>query len=897
MKRVKRRILLLFILSVSIVNADELSFKILNNVGKEVDAGSSVNLMAQFDNQNLQELSVEVRLKADADGWRLLTDMSSLKIPSKKLVRKVVGVFVPNNQSSGNIPVVLEVVDKLSGSVIAEESFNFFVKPRYGVDVEVIRAPTHLFSGDTSSIALLVRNMSNLDVDIVINQRVGSDARIDKIKLKKEASRIYKYDIKIPKNLLANEQRTYTANIAVQDKDETNKSVFLQFDVFRIGQERVDLYNRYNIQVTGVGALTTAYGTPIYSGMYDVQGRGFLGKPSSKRVLEFKMRGPNRSGNPLFGMNDQYYGQYSSKWFDIALGDNNYGISNLAESSRSGRGVGLLFKIKKLSIGGYYSRPRYYPLISQLMSGYSTYSWNDKNYFQLGFVTKLDTLENRANIVSLTAKNRFFPWLSTNLEYSIGEIESTIHSAYRVGVTFSTKFFGTSIDYTFADTDYPGYFSNTQRLYSSMSFNFDPFTLSLNYNTNRSTQALDTLASNPPITQGAGVNTSVRFLKYFSIYLGAMMSSSKEAVPKPLFDYQRYNGRVGFNANFKRFNLSLHSDGGKLRNYLVDEGAVLTDFFTTNLSTNMTFEKLFTASGNISYQSGQKGITGSETVYYGLGLATSFSDKYILAFSYNSNFEWMYYISDRNLLSLSLNAEINRNNRVALTTNYNLMKNSLDNKTFNAQFRYTHFLRVPISKRKDVGTLEGKLVNAGVEKVSGIRLSIGGRIAISDKDGYFKFKAIPIGSQTLLIDATSFGLHTITERPGPYLVEIIPAKTTYFELSVTKSARIEGIFEIIEDEKVNQKGFIKVVERLDRLVVEASSGEEVYRVLSDVDGGFKFEDLRPGNWNVKVYPNGIPKGYNLVTPQFTITLAPEQTEKIVVKLEKKARQIQFQRTF
>lgn len=895
MIRVRISTLLIIIFAAFNVQADNISFKILNNVVKEVKAGVSVNLMAQFDNSYDSERTVEVRLKAKEDGWRLLTDLSSLILPKQRVSRKVIGVFVPYSQVAGSSSVVLEVYDKTSGAVIATETFDFLVQARYNLAVDVLRAPTQLFAGDTSSVVLLIRNESNLDVEVLLNQRIGSEVHTEQVKIAKEAAYLYTHILKIPKTITTNEQRSFTANVSVVDKNETNKSVYLQFDVYRIGQEKFDRFNRFNVQVAGVGAVTTAYGAPVYSWMYDVQGNGVLGKPEARRRLDFKLRGPNRSGNPLFGMNDEYYVQYTSKRMEVTLGDNNYGLSNLTESSRNGRGVGVLFNLNKLSIGGYYSSPRYYPLIRQVMSGYAAYTLNKHNVFQLGYLTKMDTTAKRVHLASLSAKNQLFPWLSSNLEFSMGEAQSALHKAYRVGMAISSKFIGSSIDYTYADTEFPGYFSNAQRFYGNVSFHLDPFSLAINYNTSHSKQALDTLMGKPPITQGAGVSTSVRFLKYFSMNVGAMMSSSKEDAPTPLFDYQRYNARVGLNANFTKVNVSLYSDGGKLRNFLVNSGTTMTNFFTTNFNTSMTVKNWFSANGNVSYQAGQKGVTGTETVYYSLGMASGFSEKFQLSFSYNSNFEWVYYTSDRNLFAVNLSAAINANNKVSLSTNYSLMKNTLDNKTFNAQFRYIHTLHVPISKRKDVGSLEGKLVNAGVETIAGIRISIAGRIAITDKDGRFKFSAIPVGQQTLLIDAASFGLHTIPERPGPYVVDILPAKTTFFELSVTKSARIQGTFEVTEDEKANQKGFIKVVERLERLVVEASSDKEVYRVMSDVNGGFKFEDLRPGNWTVKVYPNGLPKGYNLLTPQFSITLAPEQVERIVVKVEKKARQIQFQR--
>lgn len=884
-------------LSASFVKAEDIDFKILNNVVKEVQAGTSVNLMAQFSNQKNQQQRVEVRIKADEEGWKLLTDYTSLVLPADKATRKIIGIFVPYNQSAGKVPVVLEVVDKESGKVFASESYEFSVQSRYAVSLDIVSAPSQLFAGDTSSVVFLLRNGSNLDVETHFILRSGSEVESEKILIPKEASYLYRYPIKILKNLATNEQRSVMANVSIAGKDETYKSVHLQFDVFRVGQEKFDTYNRFNVNVTGVGAVTTAYGKPVYSGMYDVSGSGMLGKAESNRRLDIKFRGPNRNGNPLFGMNDEYYAQYASKLLEVTLGDYNYGLSALTESSRSGRGVGLLIKLKKFSLGGYYSTPRYYPLIRQIHSGYVMYKWNDKNEVKAGVLSKLDTLNNLSSLVSLSGKNRFFSWLNSNYELSLGEAGSNINKAYRVGVSINSKWVGTSVDYTYADADFPGYFKNTQRLYSSLSFNLNPFSISFNYNTSRTNQALDTLVSKPPITRGAGVITNVRFFKYFSLNLGAMMSSSKEDSPHPLFDYQRYNARLGLNAQFKNFGLALHGDGGKLRNYLVSNGTTMTDFFTLNLTSHLSIKKLFMASGNISVQAGQKGITGSETIYYGVNLVTGFSEKYSLSLSYNSNFEWMYYTSDRNLLSLSLNAAINEYNKLSLSTNYNLMKNTLDNKTFNGQLRYTHTLRIPISKKKDVGALIGKLVNKGVESVSGVRVSLAGRIAITDKEGNFKFGGIPVGSQSLLIDGASFGLHTIPERAGPYIVEILPAKAINFELSVTKSARIEGLFQVEEDQRANQKGFIQVNERLERLVVEASSDQEVYRVLSDVNGGFKFEDLRPGNWTVKIYPNGLPKGYNLLTPLFNLTLNPEQEEQIVVKVEKKARQIQFQRKF
>jgi protocatechuate 3,4-dioxygenase beta subunit len=203
---------------------------------------------------------------------------------------------------------------------------------------------------------------------------------------------------------------------------------------------------------------------------------------------------------------------------------------------------------------------------------------------------------------------------------------------------------------------------------------------------------------------------------------------------------------------------------------------------------------------------------------------------------------------------------------------------------------------MPIAKRKDIGHLTGKIINNGVEKISGVRLSLAGRVAITDKEGNFRFNTVPVGNYTLGLDPASFGLHTVAETPAPYNIEIKPSQTSTIEISMTKSARVEGSIEVEEDERLNQKGYIPVKERIERLVIEASSESEVFRVLTDENGTFRFEDLRPGEWKIKVYPNGLPRGYNLLTPMFNLTLLPGSNEILTVKVQKKARQIQFQKS-
>jgi len=77
------------------------------------------------------------------------------------------------------------------------------------------------------------------------------------------------------------------------------------------------------------------------------------------------------------------------------------------------------------------------------------------------------------------------------------------------------------------------------------------------------------------------------------------------------------------------------------------------------------------------------------------------------------------------------------------------------------------------------------------------------------------------------------------------------------------------------------------------VLVELSNGEEVIRYLTDQNGKFLFESLRPGKWHLKVYDNNLPPYYYLETGEEDITLNSGQTMELVIKVLPLARKIKF----
>lgn len=193
-----------------------------------------------------------------------------------------------------------------------------------------------------------------------------------------------------------------------------------------------------------------------------------------------------------------------------------------------------------------------------------------------------------------------------------------------------------------------------------------------------------------------------------------------------------------------------------------------------------------------------------------------------------------------------------------------------------------------------MGSVKGKIVNHGVDRVNGILVSLNGIFSITDKDGNFRFPALPVGEYILVIDATPIGLNAITEQPGPIKVLVEPTKETIIECGMTSSGQIAGRLRVEEDERANQKGYIPVKDNIEKLIVEATNGTDMFRIYTDKDRAFRFDDLRPGKWKVKIYSKGLPLGYKMPIDNFEIDLTSGKHEFIDVAIQKKARQIQFQ---
>jgi hypothetical protein len=876
-------------------NDSNLELKLLNEKKKEVDAGVNMNVLIMFTNHANTDKEFQIQLNMLGDNWKLISDYSSVRIEKNSSINKIIGIHVPNNFSSGDYSVELEAFENPGHRSFGKVSVPVFVKPRFELEVETLKAPLYLFANDTLSVRFLIRNLSNIDIPVTTSTFDGQESRINHLRIHKDSSVLTSVSVKIPKDITNYTQKSVILTAAITEKQGTEKSVYHSFDVFPSKSVKFDGFNRFPVRISSIVASSNRFGKQEYSTMYDILGSGAISEKKNQR-LEFHLRGPDRTGNPLFGLNDEYYLKFRSPKTEILLGDNNFNLSELTESSRNGRGIQLQRRLNKMTVGAYYNSPKYYPIIKDIYSVFSTFHFNPQNVLSAGYISKIDTTSNSVQLLTLNGKNRPFSWMDMDYELAVGQKQSIQTKAYRGSLELHYSNLSSFLSYTHADRDFPGFVTNTKRLLSSITANFNKLSLNLNYNFNDSYLALDTLYSNSPFNKNLSFAIGIKINPKNSITLGAYSTSQKDKSPTPLFNYNQYNGRISLQNRIGSLNLSLQGELGKIENFLETAEGDLTKFYTGSFSMNYLFNNTFSATGFVNYQGGQQyKVTGYDRFYYGGTIAADVKRLFSVSLDYNSNYQLKDYSQDRSLLSGQINSKFSQRHEISLGANYNLVKNTLNTKELSLQFRYIYTMNVPISKKKDIGSLTGKIINHGVERVGGVRLNLNGLVTITDKEGNFKFPVAKVGTFMLITDESSFGLNAITEVPGPYWVTIQSGKETHFEFAMTKSGRIEGRIVIQEDERASEKGFIPIKEDIEKLILEASNGTETYRILSDREGEFRFEDLRPGNWHVKVYPNGIPQGYQLMTGDFQVVLTQGQEEKLEIIIRKKVRAVKFQK--
>lgn len=858
--------------------------------------GVSSNIAIKLVNNT--NFNQQVSLKIDIPkGWKCFSGLKAIQIPASQSTIKILSFSIPGNVLAANYSIHIEAFDSLERQ-IAGLSLPVTIKPKFELKIEMMSAPEYVFAGDTFSVQFMVQNLSNSKAEIeTILKGTGNDEKMSFL-LNPDSSVFITRSMRAEKGFLSYIQKNISLTASLVNMPEVRASTNHFFKLIPSGGVKYDPYNRFPVEFSTLFVTDNPGGERLYALMVDVKGHGFLDEKNTK-TINFHLQGPDRRGKPLYGIYDEYWIEYLTPKSKYLLGDNNYSLSYLTEYSRYGRGAKTEHSFGYFTVGSFITFPRFFPNIKREIAVYAGYSQSKKLLLNVGYLNKLSNTNEVSHLMTFNGTGAPVKWVNLVWEYAIGSYGNQYKQAIKTELNLNFKSVHLAYNYTMAEKNFPGYFTDTRYMQANASVRLSKkISVGANYSNNHQNAALDTLYGSAPFSKSAYFSVNYQFVKNGGLSASYNFRDRQDRMEPMKFDYNENSMRLSLYKHFSKFGCDLMGEYGNTENLLMPEEKRLNAMYQGRLTMNYRISDKFNLNGYVNYQESNRYLVNDDKNWiYGTSINAMFTKKMSLSVNYQSSYSVEEYYQDRSILDGRMRYMPNKNNRIELSSRYNLTKNSMDVKQLAFEARFVHTFNVPVSKKKNIGRLTGRVINKGVSTVEGIVISIGTSQAVTDKNGNYSFPMLPAGEYYLMIDYTKAGVFTIPEFPGPYRVEIMPGIENRFDIALTQSGNITGEISIVKDVDDGNKNYAAIREQLGKLLVEAKCGNEVYRIFTKNDGTFSFESLRPGEWTVKVYENNIPSEYELATGSIKLNLKSGQSEQVKVEIKEKRRAIKFQKSF
>jgi len=187
--------------------------------------------------------------------------------------------------------------------------------------------------------------------------------------------------------------------------------------------------------------------------------------------------------------------------------------------------------------------------------------------------------------------------------------------------------------------------------------------------------------------------------------------------------------------------------------------------------------------------------------------------------------------------------------------------------------------------------------DAGEGVIPGLVVGLAGTQAVTGERGNFRFFPLSPGDYVLRIQNLPSCYVPLILMPIPIRLEagivkevVIPvmrAAMVTGQLAVSS----EGQVETLSIEGSGREASVVASEGLPGILVKISGDYDTYYQVSNADGRFQFDRLRPGRWIVKIYPDRLPRYYYLEQDTFDFDVGAGEERDMLVKVFVKRRTI------
>ena len=881
------------------------------------------------------------------EGWKLVIEETAFTLAGGEEAIHLVSVAVPGRALVGDylIGYAVSAVDDAALTGRAEVEVKVLLEARLAV--EAMDVHQLAVAGEKGRSEFLVTNMSNSPLDVnldLISNGPGVSQDTRRMHLGAGESRPVRIAVSTDTNLSQslNQQVQLTAAAELPGTGTIAASAMTEFEVIPRVSGKGDYFNRLPAEI---GFLGIGAGGAQGYGQFKFSGAGSLDSDGNHR-LDFFFRGPGRNvGRDMlyqFGLQpEEYRLSYDSPNVHVRAGDGVYSLTRLSETGNYGRGLEVDASFRKWSVRGYVDR-----ILLQNGSGNEEafqlgYRPNDLMKFNLSYMTRKDPERPTASQI-ISVQSQFIRKLfHANLEYSWdwsgGAGIRPVNSALWLEAGETYKKLNSQVNLIRSGAEYHGYYANLD--YNSVEMTYAG---SERWGVRASFRGQKTHAAIGPYVQPFDDQTIqagayYQAFRHLSLSLDERIHDRQDLSPTAAYDYRDTSLRLGAFTYFGTFGLQNSVDIGTTYNKLTHESENLTEY---TISANYLAINKISLSAYLHYRGQNESFTGDKMrrmdVNFSVGLRLGRFDisalyrtailqnLYRSALSRENFADPSFMLNNCDLFGVNLACHFRNGHTLELRLQnvVNPFQSARPGKTLMTLVAYSIPVGFPVNRKTTIGMLSGRIYDAekGRQGVPGVIVKVNDLAAVTDAKGDYVFNGLVPGPYVMTLDDRRVGSDKVPVEKMPVTVLVEGGKKLDCPIGLTTGASIGGRVVIYDFEngaahQVARKeaettapsepggpaiesghdAKPQLVERapLAGTVVELRGEGDTWHQVTDEQGRFLFEGLRPGHYILKVYDDNLPEFHAFERDTFECDLKPAGKEEVLIKVIPLSRPIQI----
>lgn len=642
-------------------------------------------------------------------------------------------------------------------------------------------------------------------------------------------------------------------------------------------------------------------------------GRGFVDEEQLREV-DYEFLIPSKTHTTLYNQYQRLFVGIIDPQFEFVIGDTNYNLTPLTERWGFGRGVGIDFNFDRFSYGSFYRQLKQYHTC-QIEEGaaYIEYAFQPYSHISLNFIRRSQIDTPQGNIVSVRCEDAPTPGRFLGLEFAY-DTSTRGHHGDRKGYDIDLKnTFGTDSSWyfsrTYAGKGFYGYYNDSEYFSAGVDLGLSPITRLL-VTTNRVCLNLNHCDTTAPRWRDYTAKLSYWYDPAAQITFVGTILTGKDVYNPCNFDFSQAWGGIQFAYNTGRYAFYCISEVGGQKDHVTN--TICKPLQRYNFDFNMLVDEQ--RSFTLHYESGNTDPYDARKWRYAAGgafvwryKAASFAEVFARAINdrfYGDNINGKCY--DGKYLHAMGRVSHTFNNLhnlgIRLDCFISRRQDSRDEYKFIAA--YTIPTESPVKWRTDIGAIEGCIYDdLTQEPISNAVVSLGDEARLTDSQGCYRFSNLCPGIHELSTSLLPCRMETVESKNMP--VNVIGGCTTTRQIAATYTGQLEGIIKVLDyEENINTsaslqskwKGInLSLVERKGlanaRIILSRNGTGEILSTTTGCLGNFKFENLHPGMWVLKIIPYQMPDEHYIENDTLEIYVQRNALEKIEIKVLPKAKEI------